>query len=169
MKILTPTAAAKQVTVDVFVRQFLNGDDFRLFMRRPVRAISKRLTDKQAGGIGRMAHVHFQQSQSTSGKRLSRVSISRSHFSSTFVSVSCSWQRDEAQQMVFHAAARIVGTRARAQNKRPVARLREQQFARGLLERARFSARWRREIFSRGRSSAPARSAGADKSIHSIR
>jgi hypothetical protein len=47
-------------------------------------------------------------------------------------------QRDEAEQMVFHAAARVVGTRAGAQDERPVARLREQQFARGLFQGADF-------------------------------
>ena len=49
-------------------------------------------------------------------------------------------QGDEAEQMIFHAAARVVGTGAGAQDERPVAGLRQQQFARGLLQRARLQA-----------------------------
>jgi hypothetical protein len=50
-------------------------------------------------------------------------------------------QRDEAEQMVLHAAAGVIGTGAGAQNERPVARLRQQQFARGLFQRARLAGR----------------------------
>ena len=49
-------------------------------------------------------------------------------------------QRDETQQVVFHAAARIIGARPGTQNERPVARLREQQFARSLFQGARLQA-----------------------------
>src|SRR5438046_4373244 len=45
-------------------------------------------------------------------------------------------QGDEAKQVVFDTAAGVVGTRAGAEYERPIAGLGEQQFARGLLERA---------------------------------
>ena len=56
------------------------------------------------------------------------------------VVVSCSWRRDEAQQMVLDAFARVIGAGAGAQDERPVARLGEKQFAAGLFERAQFQA-----------------------------
>ena len=85
----------------------------------------------------RPRQAYLQQVQSTSGKMLSRDSTSRSHGSSTDAGHELVVQGEEPEQMVFHAAARVIGAGARAQNERPVAGLREQQFARGLPQRAR--------------------------------
>gem|GEM_PF-3872812 len=56
-------------------------------------------------------------------------------------------QGEEAEQMIFHATARVVGTRPGAQDERPVAGLREEQFAGGLFQGAGLQASGVRKLF----------------------
>ena len=47
-------------------------------------------------------------------------------------------QFDETEQMIFDTFAGVIGTGAGAQDERPIAGLREEQFARGLFENGLF-------------------------------